>query len=123
MKSLFRRTLVGSIGPITSEALEAHGLRVDVTAGKSTLEALLDAIEGGFAASLESVLRSPVSSAPSWLAAPPPGGWPAWTVQLTRRGPGGDPVLRSTTASEEVSLGFLADSTLPPTRSQARPIP
>ncbi len=43
--SLLARTRVGSIGPITTDALAARGLRADVTAGASTLEALLDALE------------------------------------------------------------------------------
>jgi uroporphyrinogen III methyltransferase/synthase len=46
---LLLRTVVGSIGPITTEALAAHGLRVDAVPAIATLEALLDAIEARFA--------------------------------------------------------------------------
>ncbi len=49
-RELLGRTLVGSIGPITSEALVARGLRVDATAEATTLEALLDALEARFLA-------------------------------------------------------------------------
>jgi uroporphyrinogen III methyltransferase/synthase len=49
-RGLLARTVVGSIGPITGEALRAHGLRMDVTAEKTTLEGLFDALERHFAA-------------------------------------------------------------------------
>jgi uroporphyrinogen III methyltransferase / synthase len=47
-RGLLFRTIVGSIGPITSEALAAHGLRVDVTPAETTLEALLGALAARF---------------------------------------------------------------------------
>jgi uroporphyrinogen III methyltransferase/synthase len=50
-RELLLHTVVGSIGPITSEALAARGIRVDATAGTSTLEALLEALETHFRAS------------------------------------------------------------------------
>jgi uroporphyrinogen III methyltransferase/synthase len=50
-RDLLLRTTLGSIGPITSEALGAHGLRVDATAAKATIDGLLDALEARFAAS------------------------------------------------------------------------
>jgi uroporphyrinogen III methyltransferase/synthase len=46
---LLGRTLVASIGPVTSEALAAHGLRADATAGAASVESLLDALEAHFA--------------------------------------------------------------------------
>ncbi len=48
-RDLLARTLVASIGPITSEALSERALRVDVTATESTLAGLLEAIAGAFA--------------------------------------------------------------------------
>ena len=47
-KELLPRPLVGSIGPITSDALAAHGLRVDATPAQATLEELLRALEARF---------------------------------------------------------------------------
>jgi uroporphyrinogen III methyltransferase/synthase len=47
-KALLGRTLVASIGPITSEALAARGVRVDVTPAQTTLPALLAALEAAF---------------------------------------------------------------------------
>jgi uroporphyrinogen III methyltransferase/synthase len=47
-ESMLARTIVASIGPITSDALAARGLRADVTAAKTTLEGLLDALEARF---------------------------------------------------------------------------
>jgi uroporphyrinogen-III synthase len=44
-RELLSRTVVGSIGPITTEALVANGLRIDATPPETTLEALLGAIE------------------------------------------------------------------------------
>jgi uroporphyrinogen III methyltransferase/synthase len=44
-RDLLAKTLVASIGPITSEALSAHGLRIDAAAGEATVAGLLDAIE------------------------------------------------------------------------------
>ena len=41
---LLARTLVASIGPITSQALVDQGIRVDVTASESTVEGTLDAL-------------------------------------------------------------------------------
>lgn len=48
-KALLEQTLVASIGPITSEALVAHGVRIDAVPARSTLEALLDALEARLA--------------------------------------------------------------------------
>jgi uroporphyrinogen III methyltransferase/synthase len=45
-RDLLAKALVASIGPITSEALSARALRVDVTAVESTIAGLLEAIEG-----------------------------------------------------------------------------
>jgi uroporphyrinogen III methyltransferase/synthase len=45
---LLGRTRVASIGPITSDTARKRGLRVDVTAGKHTIEGLVAAIEGFF---------------------------------------------------------------------------
>jgi uroporphyrinogen III methyltransferase/synthase len=47
-RELLARTLVGSIGPVTSEALAARGLRVDTAASEATLEALLAALASSF---------------------------------------------------------------------------
>jgi uroporphyrinogen III methyltransferase / synthase len=47
-RRLLSHPLVASIGPITSEALAASGLRVDATAPRATLEALLQALEARF---------------------------------------------------------------------------
>ncbi len=44
--ALLGRTLVASIGPITTKTCETRGIRVDVTARTYTLEGLLDALEG-----------------------------------------------------------------------------
>jgi uroporphyrinogen III methyltransferase/synthase len=49
-RDLLAKTLVASIGPITTEALSARALRVDVTAGESTIAGLLDAIEAALPA-------------------------------------------------------------------------
>ncbi len=45
-REVLARTRVASIGPITSEALGRHGLRVDVTAAVYTLDGLVSALEG-----------------------------------------------------------------------------
>ena len=45
---LLQPVTVASIGPITSAALEARGLRADVTAAEYTIEGLLDALEEEF---------------------------------------------------------------------------
>lgn len=42
---LLARTCVASIGPITTATAEAHGLRVDVTAGEHTVPGLVAALE------------------------------------------------------------------------------
>jgi uroporphyrinogen III methyltransferase/synthase len=49
-EALLARTVVASIGPITSDTLRARGLRVDVEASPYTIPSLLDAIEAHFAA-------------------------------------------------------------------------
>jgi uroporphyrinogen III methyltransferase/synthase len=49
-QALLAKTIVASIGPITSDALRARGLRVDVEANPFTIPALLDAIEQHFGA-------------------------------------------------------------------------
>lgn len=46
--SILSRVVVASIGPITSEACRARGVRVDVEAPSATMDALLDAIERYF---------------------------------------------------------------------------
>ena len=46
---LLAKTKVAAIGPITREAAEAHGIRVDVTASPFTVEALVSALEANFA--------------------------------------------------------------------------
>ncbi len=43
--ALLARTRVGSIGPVTTQAAERRGVRVDVTADPYTLPALVDALE------------------------------------------------------------------------------
>jgi len=48
-RDLLAKTLVASIGPVTSEALSAHALHVDVTAREATMAGLLLAIEAGIA--------------------------------------------------------------------------
>jgi uroporphyrinogen III methyltransferase/synthase len=50
-RDLLARTPVASIGPITTAALEARGLRADATASPHTLGGLLDALEALFARS------------------------------------------------------------------------
>ncbi len=45
---LLARVTVASIGPITSETLEANGVRVDVRATEYTVDGLLDALEAHF---------------------------------------------------------------------------
>jgi len=42
---LLSRTTLASIGPITTAAAEAHGLRVATTASESTIESLIEALE------------------------------------------------------------------------------
>lgn len=44
-RELLSSTLVTSIGPITSRALDGLGIRVDVTASESTVDGALDALE------------------------------------------------------------------------------
>jgi uroporphyrinogen III methyltransferase/synthase len=41
---LLGRTLIASIGPITSQALSEHAIRIDVTAAESTVDGALDAL-------------------------------------------------------------------------------
>lgn len=48
-EALLAKTLIASIGPITSDTLRARGLRVDVEAKPYTIPALIDAIEAHFA--------------------------------------------------------------------------
>ncbi len=45
---LLGRITVGSIGPVTSDTLREHGVRVDVTASVYTVAGLLDALEASF---------------------------------------------------------------------------
>jgi len=45
---LLEKTCVASIGPVTSAALAAHGLRVDALAAEHSFPGLLDAIESAF---------------------------------------------------------------------------
>ena len=47
-KELLARTVVASIGPITTAALGARGVRVDATAAEASLEGLLGALEERF---------------------------------------------------------------------------
>jgi uroporphyrinogen III methyltransferase/synthase len=47
---LLARATVASIGPITSETLEVHRIRVDVSATEYTVDGLLDALEAHFGA-------------------------------------------------------------------------
>ncbi len=47
-RALLARTCVASIGPVTSAALAAHGLRVDAVAAEHGFPGLLDAIESAF---------------------------------------------------------------------------
>jgi uroporphyrinogen-III synthase len=47
-RRLLERTCVASIGPVTSAALAAHGLRVDALAAEHSFPGLLDAIESAF---------------------------------------------------------------------------
>ena len=44
-RSLLSRLTVASIGPVTSRTLEDAGIRIDVSAERSTVEGLLDALE------------------------------------------------------------------------------
>jgi uroporphyrinogen III methyltransferase/synthase len=47
-RTLLDTTCVASIGPVTSAALVAHGLRVDAVAAEHSFPGLLDAIESAF---------------------------------------------------------------------------
>jgi uroporphyrinogen III methyltransferase/synthase len=53
--ALLSRLIVASIGPITSRALEAAGVRIDVRAERYTVDGLLDALAGFYAAQIPSM--------------------------------------------------------------------
>lgn len=52
--ALLEKTVIASIGPVTSEAIRARGLRVSVEAEPHTAEALLDALRAHFCQESES---------------------------------------------------------------------
>jgi len=51
-RELLARVRVASIGPVTSDAARQRGVHVDVVAAEATVEALTDALEAAFSASL-----------------------------------------------------------------------
>jgi uroporphyrinogen III methyltransferase/synthase len=51
-RDLLARVRVASIGPVTTDAARHRGVHVDVVAGEPTVEALVDALEAAFSASV-----------------------------------------------------------------------